>query len=133
MGNGCAYSNSLKQKLVARSSTESELIGVHDMLPQILWTRKFLKHQGIKVTDNVMMQDNTSTILLSENGRLSGSKRTKHIDICYFFIKDKIRMGEVRVEYCPTEKMIADFFTKPITGKRFIEIRNIIMNIGPAG
>ena len=42
MGHGSIYSNSLKQKLVARSSTEAELIGVHDILPQILWTHNFL-------------------------------------------------------------------------------------------
>ena len=41
MGQGSIYSNSLKQKLVARSSTEAELVGVHDILPQILWTRNF--------------------------------------------------------------------------------------------
>ena len=46
MGHGSIYSNSLKQKLVAQSSTEAELIGVHDILPQILWTRNFLMSQG---------------------------------------------------------------------------------------
>ena len=49
MGHGSIYSNSLKQKLVARSSTEAELIGVHDFLPQILWTRNFLMSQGYPV------------------------------------------------------------------------------------
>ena len=36
------YSNSMKQKLVARGLTEAELIGVHDELPQILWAQNFL-------------------------------------------------------------------------------------------
>ena len=47
MGHRSIYSNSLKQKLVARSSTKAELIGVHDILPQILWTRNFLMSQVI--------------------------------------------------------------------------------------
>ena len=64
MGHGSIYSNSLKQKLVACSSTEAELIGVHDILLQILWTRNFLISQGYPVQESVVYQDNMSTILL---------------------------------------------------------------------
>ena len=46
MGSGSIYSFSSAQKIVARSSTESELIGVHDLLPQMLWTVRFLEAQG---------------------------------------------------------------------------------------
>ena len=68
MGQGSIYSNSLKQKLVAQSSTESELVGVHDILPQILWTRNFLMSQGYPVQKNVVYQDNMSAMLLENNG-----------------------------------------------------------------
>ena len=64
MGTGSPYSTSLKQKLVSRSSTESELIGVHDVLPQILWTSHFLNAQGYGVKRTVLKQDNKSSILL---------------------------------------------------------------------
>ena len=84
MGHGSVYSNSLKQKLVARSSTEAELIGVHDILPQILWTRNFLISQGYPVQKNVVYQDNMSAMLLENNGRKSSTKRTKHIELRYF-------------------------------------------------
>ena len=84
MGHGSIYSNSLKQKLVARSSTEAELIGVHDILPQILWTRNFLMSQGYPVQKNVVYQDNMSAMLLENNGRKSSTKRTKHIELRYF-------------------------------------------------
>jgi hypothetical protein len=49
LGKGSLYSTSTKQKLVSHSSTESEVIGVHDILPQLLWTAHFLQKQGIKV------------------------------------------------------------------------------------
>ena len=62
MGTGSPYSASLKQKLVSRSSTESELIGVHDILPQILWTSHFLNAQGYGVKRTVLKQDNKSSI-----------------------------------------------------------------------
>ncbi len=53
MGRGFPIINSTKQKLNARSSTESELIGVGNMMPSILWARYFLKTHGYKVSDNV--------------------------------------------------------------------------------
>ena len=81
MGHGSVYSNSLKQKLVARSSMEAELIGVHDILPQILWTRNFLISQGYPVQENVVYQDAMSTILLENNGHKSSTKQTKHIKL----------------------------------------------------
>ena len=84
MGHGSIYSNSLKQKLVARSSTEAELVGVHDILPQILWTRNFLMSQGYPVKKNVVYQDNMSAMLLENNRRKSSTKRTKHIELRYF-------------------------------------------------
>jgi hypothetical protein len=47
----------------------------------------------------------------------------------FYFIKDRIDSGEVCVEFCTSEQMIADFFTKPLQGALFIQLRNIIMNI----
>ena len=57
------------KKLVAPSSTESELIGVYDVLPQVLWTKQFLEEQGWKDSTTVVYKDNTSAILLERNGR----------------------------------------------------------------
>ena len=131
MGQGSIYSNSLKQKLVARSSTEAELVGVHDILPQILWTHNFLMSQGYPVQKNIIYQDNMSAMLLENNGRKSSTKRTKHIELRYFFIHDQIKQDKVLIEHCPTLKMRADFFTKPLQGMLFYRLRDLIMNIAP--
>ena len=64
MGNGSVYSSSWKQKMVTRSSTESEVVGVYDVLPQILWTKKFLEDQGVNIKETVLYQDNMSSMLL---------------------------------------------------------------------
>jgi hypothetical protein len=127
MGRGFPIVSSTKQKLNTRSSTESELVGVDDMMPSILWTRYFLKGQGYKVSDNIIFQDNKSTMLLERNGKTSSSKRTKHINVRYYFITDRIAKGEVRVEWCPTKDMIADFMTKPLQGSLFKKFRDVIM------
>ena len=76
---------SRKQKLNTKSSTEAELVGIDDVMPQILWTRYFLMGQGFNVTDNILYQDNQSTIKLATNGCASSGKRTRHINIRYFF------------------------------------------------
>ncbi len=95
MGKGFPIVSSTKQNLNTRSSTESELVGVDDMMPSILWTRYFLKAQGYHVNDNIIFQDNKSTMLLERNGKASSSRRTKHINVRYFFITDRIAKGEV--------------------------------------
>jgi len=127
MGRGFPIVSLTKQKLNTRSSTESELVGVDDMMPSILWIRYFLKAQGYKVSDNVFFQDNKSTMLLERNGKASSSKRMKHINVRYFFITDRISKGEVRVEWCPTKDMVADFMTKPLQGSVFRKFRDLIM------
>jgi hypothetical protein len=129
LGKGAAYSTSTRQKLNTTSSTEAELVAVADVMPQVLWTRYFLMAQGYKVTDNIILQDNKSAMLLENNGKRSSGKRTRHIDIRYFFVTDRIGSNEVRVKHCPTDDMIGDYFTKPLQGKKFVQFRDAILNI----
>lgn len=60
-----------------------------------------------------MYEDNQSCIKLASNQKLS--KRTKHIDTKYHFIKDLTRVNKILLEYCATEDMIADMLTKVIS------------------
>jgi hypothetical protein len=128
-GKGGIYGTSTRQKINAKSSTEAELVGVAEVLPQILWTRYFLEAQGYDNDESIIYQDNKSTILLENNGKASSTKRTRHINIRYFFVTDRIASKEVQVEYCPTKSMVADFFTKPLQGVQFRDFRNFIMNV----
>jgi hypothetical protein len=131
LGGGSVYSTARKQKLVTRSSTECELVGVHDVLPQIERTKLFLEAHGYGVKDVVLYQDNMSAMLLEKNGKASSSKRTKHLNLRYFYVKDKIDSGDLHIEHCPTDRMVADFFTKPLQGVLFRKMRDYIMNIDP--
>ena len=56
---------------------------------------------------------------LELNSRKSYSKRSCHINIRYFYIKDLVNKNFIQVKYCPTHKMITDFFTKPLQGRFF--------------
>ena len=129
LGKGAVYATSRRQRINTRSSTEAELVGVNDVLSQILWTRYFMEAQGYQCKSTPIYQDNMSTILLAKNGRMSSSKRTRHINVRYFFINDKIENKEVKVVYCPTGNMAADMFTKPLQGSLFKKFRDEIMNV----
>jgi hypothetical protein len=127
MGGGAAISFSRKQKTNARSSTEAELIGVYDALPSILHAKYFLEAMGYEIQNNIVFQDNKSSITLEKIGRASGSKRTKHIKMRYFFIKDMIEQGEVEVQHCPTKEMWSDILTKPKQGREFFLMRSKLL------
>ena len=111
MGHGTIVAMSSKQKMNTRSSTEAELVGVDQPLLLILWSRLFSEAQGMNIHDNILYQDNESAIQMERNGKASCTKRTKHIEIRYFYITDKVKSGEINIEHCPTKEMIGDYFT----------------------
>ena len=131
MGRGFPIFHSGKQKLNTRSSTETEVVGVDDLMPAILWTRMFLEAQDYGVKENIIYQDNQAAMLLEKNGKASSGKRTKHIAIRYFFVTDRIAKGDVSIDWCPTEDMTADFWTKPLQGALFRRFRDLIMGVMP--
>ena len=57
------------------------------------------------------------------NGRNSCTGNSRHVDIRFFFVHDRVKTGKVDVVYCPTDKMVADFFTKPLQGNIFKKFR----------
>ena len=97
LGKGSIITGSTKQKINTKSSTETELVAADDFMPMIRWTNYFLHAQGYDCSDTVLYQDNQSTILLEKNGRMSSSRSTKHLNIWYFFITDRINKGDYRL------------------------------------
>jgi hypothetical protein len=102
-------------------------MGASDYLPYPVWVKKFLAFQGYDLRVNVFYQDNQSTIRFERNGRKSCGPNSRHIDIRYFWIKDRIGLETIDVQHCPTEQMLADFFTKPLQGSLFRKFRDVIM------
>ena len=126
MGSGGMQIMSKKQKLNSRSSTEAKIIGVDDAATQVLWTRLFMEAQGYPIDKNILYQDNKSSILLETNGRVSAGKRSRAINIRFFFMTDQVEKGNVSIEYMPTDDMWADFMTKPLQGEKFCMFRDSI-------
>ncbi len=107
------------------------MVGVDDASSQILWTNYFIKAQGYNIDNTLVYQDNQSAILLKTNGKHSSGKRTRHMNIRYFFITDRIKRGEMSMSYCPATEMIGDHYTKPLQGALFRKFRLVIMNVDP--
>ena len=87
LGKGAAMSLFAGQKLNGRSSTEAELIGIDQVIPDIMRGKFFIEDQGYTVMSNILYQDNKSIILLATNDLSSSSKCIKHINHQYFLIK----------------------------------------------
>ena len=75
----------------------------------------------------MLLQDNKSTIQLGQNGRKSAGKRSRALNVRYFFLTDQIEKGLIEMEYCPTDNMVADYMTKPLQGDKFVRFRDEIM------
>ena len=140
LGHGSLLSISCKQKINTKSSTEAELVGVDDAMTFIIWMRHFFESQVrdlnnaslLKPLGNevILEQDNTSAIQLARNGWRSSGRRTKHINVRYFYITDRLKAGEVtRVVHKPTEVMESDFLTKALQGQRFYAHRATLMGL----
>jgi hypothetical protein len=91
--------------------------------------KELMMAQRFKIHDNTLFHDNRSAIFLENNAQGSSSKCTHYINTRYFFVTDRIENGEVRVEYYNTDKMLADFFMKPLQGSLFARCRDLTMNI----
>jgi hypothetical protein len=76
-----------------------------------------------------VFEDNQSSIILANKNKGATITRTKHIQVRFFYVKQLIEQNHIKIEYLPTEEMVADILTKPITGKLFLKLRNAILNI----
>jgi hypothetical protein len=126
LGTGSIHASSKDQSINTKSSCECELVGLSDGLSQVIYTRNFLIGQGYNVPPATVMQDNTSTINLAQNG-MSNSEKTRHIDIRYFFVTDRIKSGDIIIQHMGTENMIADLLTKPLQGELFARLRDLLL------
>lgn len=117
---------SRKQSIVATSSTEAEYISAADCCKEILYIKSLLEELLGKTVSARLNIDNQSAIKLIKDGVVN--RRSKYIDVKYHFIHEKVKQKIIRIEYCPTDKQLADLFTKPLNKNKFIMCRNNLVN-----
>lgn len=127
LGN-CAISwESKKQSTTALSSTEAEYISMSNAAKEAIYLRRLLQELGFLNKEGVKLNvDNQGALKLATNPVFHN--RSKHIDIKYHHIREVVNNKEICLEYCPTEEMVADIFTKNLTKakhNKFMEMLNL--------
>ena len=97
MGDGAITSLSRKQGMNTRSSTKAEVVAADKIISPMIWTQLFLKAQGYPVKENILYQDNKSTMLLETNGCKSAGKCSHHLNIRYFYVADQKAKGHIDI------------------------------------
>ena len=90
-----------------------------------------MEAQGYTIENNVLYQDNKSTILLVKNGCMSAGKASKHIKNSFFLITDKTTQEDLTIQHRGTSLIWADGNTKPLQGNGFCLFRSVLMGIPP--
>jgi hypothetical protein len=111
---------SKKQHSISTSTAEAEYIAAGSCCAQILWMRNQLRDYGIHCNNIPIRCDNTSAISIAENP--VQHSRTKHIEIRYHFIREYVLNGTIELQFVPTDKQIADIFTKPLDEATFFKL-----------
>jgi hypothetical protein len=126
-GKGCISAKSTKQKINTKSSAESEFVALSDCATDAIHLKQFVFGQCSSNDPAIIYQDNEASIALSNKG-FSSSHRSRHISIKRFWICDRIANHDIVIKYCKTDIMISDLLTKPLTGDKFIYLRNALLN-----
>ena len=124
---GPIYSKSTKQKIVTKSSTEAEIVGLSDTASHAIHLRNFVQAQGYVVGPAVLYQDNLSCMALMKRGG-PGSERSRHIHIRHFWLCEKVADKEVIIEHLGRADMHANLLTKPVQGAQFLRERRGLTN-----
>ena len=121
--NGLVTSSSQRQKMVTLSTTESEYVAAATAAKGKIWIRNLLKDLSANCEKaTALYVDNQSAIKLAKNPEFH--KKTKHIDVRFHFIREKVVSQEIAVVYIPTESQKADIFTKAVPRERFNILRD---------
>ena len=125
--NAPVCAKSTKQKINTRSSTEAELVALDESLLHLLWFTQIMAFLGYPQSPTFVYQDNKSTITVCEAGH-SKNGRLKHMAVRWHFIQGKIQDKTIKLEYMPTNDMIADIMTKTIQGSKWETLKKLLLN-----
>ena len=128
LGKGAIQAISTKQPINTKSSAESELVAASDGATPAINVLNIITCQGIQVKSLIIEQDNKSTLAMISNGRATGPT-SRHINIRFFWLNDRLASGEISMRYIPTADMTADLLTKHMEGSSFYKHRNTMLNI----
>ena len=110
------------QKNIAKSTMEAELYSIESAISEAIWLRNILEELNFKQLTTEIFCDNQAAILFSTDQIRNA--RNKHINVKYFYAKEKIENKEIKLTYISTKDMIADGLTKPLSKNLFNKFIN---------
>jgi hypothetical protein len=127
VGIGAVTWSSKKQLIVTLSSTKAEYVALTHASKDTLWIHKLLTELSSIFSFSLpttLFCDNQGAIRLSKDATFHG--RTKHIDVHFHFIRQTINSGHIMMQYCSTDDMIADIFTKSLARVKYEKFRTLL-------
>ena len=125
LGSGAVSWSSKKQPTVALLSTKVEYRGAAMAACEIAWLRKLIQSLGCKVVKPITLYcDNMSSIQLANN--LVFHARTKHIEVHYHYVQEKVLAHEIDLVYVSTHEQVADIFTKSLGAEKMQRFRAML-------
>ena len=129
MGEGAIVNFSNKKSLNTPNSIKAELVKIMGVLTVMMWSKCSMETQGYTIDHNILFQDNMSTILLTKNGRMPISKKSKHTKNRYFLVTDKVAQKDPEIHHKSTEDMWADMMANPKKCKVLHVMRSHLVNV----
>ncbi|KAF5458652.1 hypothetical protein F2P56_022665 [Juglans regia] len=112
-----------KQTVVSKSSTEAEYRSLALTTAELYWIRMLLQELKVPITiAPTLWCDNLRALSLATNPIFHA--RTKHIEVDYHFIKEKVVNKDITTRYLSTIDQVVDIFTKGLTSARFLLLRD---------
>jgi hypothetical protein len=129
MSGGAISWASKLQPTVALSSAEAEYMAVSAAVQEAIFLRGLMGDLGyVQAGATTIYEDNQGCIAMTENPVMH--QRTKHIDIRYHFVRERVESGDIKLEYVPTEEQLADLLTKPLLRNRVTSLREQVHGYG---
>ncbi|XP_060202737.1 uncharacterized mitochondrial protein AtMg00810-like, partial [Lycium barbarum] len=122
LGANCISWSSKKQHTIAKSSAEAEYRALASLAAEITWILHLLRHLGVSLdSPPVLFSDNISALHLTSNPILHA--RTKHVELDYHFVREKVTAGTMVTRYVPSQTQVADIFTKALSKQQYQFLR----------
>jgi len=126
LGGGPITWTSKTQPTVAQSSTEAELMAATFTAKEAVHLRQLCEDLSIDCDEpTVICEDNQGAIALSLNPIFH--ERTKHIRVKYFYVREAVEEGEVKLHFVRTNRQLADVLTKATTKSIFEDMVDTLM------
>ena len=125
VGSGVVAWSSKLQQVVTLSTTEAEYVAGVAAGKEICWMQQLLKELEYDApAPSTLFIDNQSAIAVAKNPEHHG--RMKHLDLAYFWLRDKVAENKIQVIHLATQDMPADLLTKALPKPQVIKLRKIM-------